>query len=155
MEKLLKVYPHWKFEEELASKGLTNENVETFKEDAFIDIIGKGESDDLKHYFFENHENVLNLEFDDIDKEEERFGAQDILYGMTKDQAQEVVDFITKNKDRSFTICCAAGMSRSQAVGNFIDQIMEGEFKSTTLLPHPNPHVIAMLKRVWYGYGDR
>lgn len=152
MSKLLNVYSHMVFENELTKRGLTDENVETFKNDAFIDIIGKGVEDGLSHFFKENHENVLNLEFDDIDKEVERYGTTDVLYGMSKEQAKETYDFIMKNKDKSFTICCAAGMSRSQGVGNFINQIMKGEYTSTTLLPYPNPHVVAMLKRVWYGY---
>lgn len=153
--KKINVYPHWKFDDELSRMGLTDENVESFKDDAFIDIIGKGADDGLKHYFSRDHENVLNLEFDDIDKEEEKFGTQDTLYGMTREQAEDVIYFITKNLDRSFTICCAAGMSRSQAVGNFINQAMEGEFDSTTLLPYPNPHVMALLKRIWYGYDNK
>lgn len=106
--------------------GLNDTNVEETNF-AFISIIGTDEcikyyiKEDDKHYF-ENHTNVLNLEFDDC-------GEHDIMYNghhfktMNMTQAERTVDFIedmVKKGVETFYIHCKAGYSRSRAVGEFV-----------------------------------
>ena len=79
------------------------------------------EEDETKHYFSDNHKNILNLDFDDI--------GQDVLYHghlfktMTMEQAEKAVDFIENiiNEGiKCIKIHCRAGMSRSRAFAEFI-----------------------------------
>ena len=75
-----------------------------------------------KHFFEDGHDNVLNLDFDDI--------GTDVIYNghlfktMTMEQAEMTVDFIEKmigrGNDMMFYVHCRAGMSRSRAIGEWI-----------------------------------
>lgn len=120
------VLSHYIFDEKMREMGLSDENVEG-QNMAFISIIGTPEcltyyldEGDTKHYF-KDHQNVLNLDFDDI--------GDDVLYNghlfktMTMEQAEKAVEFIEsvieKNPDTVF-IHCRAGMSRSRAFAEFI-----------------------------------
>ena len=77
-----------------------------------------------------------------------------IFKGMSDEQAQQLFEFIEKNIDKSFRIHCRAGFSRSQAVGNFINDFYPKQFKSDTLLSHPNKEVYRKLSRCYYNkYG--
>ena len=149
------VYPHSFFEEICEKMGLNDSNVEDTNY-AFIDIIGTPEclkyyldEEDTKHWFKENHSNVLNLEFDDVSKDEIKWKGH-IFKGISDKQAEELFDFIEKNIDKNFKICCRAGKSRSQAVGNFIYNFYRGKFESNNLLPHPNMEVYRKLSRCYY-----
>ena len=123
----LEVLSHFNFDDKMKEMGLNDDNVEGSNM-AFISIIGTPEcltyyldEGDTKHYF-KDHDNVLNLDFDDI--------RTDVIYDghhfktMTMEQAEKVVDFIDKIFDDGNTtyimIHCRAGMSRSRAFGEFI-----------------------------------
>jgi protein-tyrosine phosphatase len=105
--------------------GLNDENVENTNM-AFISIIGTEEclkywvKEDDKHYF-QDHPNVLNLEFDDIE--------DDVMYNghhfktITMEQAEKTVNFIEKfvNGGIDIVYChCKAGFSRSRGFCEFI-----------------------------------
>jgi hypothetical protein len=67
------VLSHYLFDEKMREWGLNNQNVDNLKDTAFISIIGTREcleyyldESKTKHFFMNNHENVLNLDFDDI-----------------------------------------------------------------------------------------
>ena len=67
------VLSHYLFDEKMRECGLNNQNVDNLKDTAFISIIGTKEcleyyldEGETKHFFMNNHENVLNLDFDDI-----------------------------------------------------------------------------------------
>lgn len=121
----IEVLSHYLFDEKMKEMGLTDENVENTNK-AFISIIGTEEclkywlQEDDKHYF-KNHENVLNLEFDDI--------GDDVMYNghhfktMRMKQAELAVDFIEKMTEKGVDeifLHCKAGYSRSRAVAEFI-----------------------------------
>ena len=108
---------------------LTSENVEQRHDMAFISIIGTEEC--LKYYldeadtvhYFNDAENVCNLEFDDITHDIIYHGHQ--FYAMSEAQAEKTFNFIDKiiNNDVqtiTFHIHCRAGYSRSRAVAEFI-----------------------------------
>lgn len=122
----IKVLSHYLFDERMKKLGLTDDNVEKSNM-AFISIIGTPEC--LKYYldegntkhYFNNHSNVLNIDFDDIE--------DDVIYNghhfktMYMNQAEQVIDFvenIIKSYPDIIYIHCRAGMSRSRAFGEFV-----------------------------------
>lgn len=80
------------------------------------------------HYFKENHENVLNVEFDDITRDVEYFEMRDdgdhseplVARGITRETAEEIVKFIDAHKEMDIMVHCRAGKSRSQAVARYV-----------------------------------
>lgn len=82
----------------------------------------KNETDE--HWFTRNHDNVLNIEFDDIsrpEKETEYGKAQ----GISEADAKTIIDFIEKNTDKQkWYIHCRSGKRRSVAVGLFVEKYM-------------------------------
>lgn len=121
------VLSHYLFDERMKEMGLDDMNVEDTNM-AFISIIGTQEcikywiQDDDKHYFKENHPNVLNLDFDDI--------SDVVIYnghrfrGMNLEEAEKTVNFIEEYLNNgsvdTIYIHCKAGMSRSRAIAEFI-----------------------------------
>lgn len=156
MEKMkrIEVSSHALFEERCKGLGVNDDNVESekFSDLAFIDIIGTKDSiekylheDNTKHWFEKEHPNVLNLEFDDISEDEFEYNGI-VFKGFTNEQAKKSYDFILANENKDFIICCRAGISRSQAFGNFIHDYFGG-YDSTSLLGTPNYYVYTKLTR--------
>lgn len=122
----IEVMSHFLFNERMREIGLDDNNVEGTNM-AFISIIGTPEclkyyldEEKTKHYF-KDHQNVLNLDFDDIGK--------DVLYNghlfktITMQQAENAVDFIENMINdgiEKVLVHCRAGFSRSRAFGEFI-----------------------------------
>lgn len=122
----IEVLSHYLFDERMKDMKLNDENVENTNM-AFISIIGTLEcltyyldEGKTKHYF-NDHPNVLNLDFDDIE--------DDVMYNghhfktMRMEQAEKAIDFIEANINNGVTmfyIHCRAGYSRSRAFGEFI-----------------------------------
>lgn len=124
-EKFIKVLPQYIFDEEMHRRGINDENVEVIDDEAFISIINTKEclkhyleDEGTKHYFSENHSNVINLDFDDLENDFVWHGH--LFKAMDEKQAEGLFGFIERNIGKSFTIHCRAGFSRSQAVGAFI-----------------------------------
>ena len=156
MEKMkrIEVSSHALFEERCKGLGVNDDNVESekFSNLAFIDIIGTKDSiekylheDNTKHWFEKEHPNVLNLEFDDISEDEFEYNGI-VFKGFTNEQAKKSYDFILANENKDFIICCRAGISRSQAFGNFIHDYFGG-YDSSSLLGTPNYYVYTKLTR--------
>lgn len=122
----IEVMSHFLFNEKMREIGLDDNNVEGTNM-AFISIIGTPEclkyyldEEKTKHYF-KDHQNVLNLDFDDIGK--------DVLYNghlfktITMQQAENAVDFIENMINDGIEkvfVHCRAGFSRSRAFGEWI-----------------------------------
>lgn len=113
------------FDEKMDNDGINDSNIEELTDTAFISIIGTPQvlSEYLKeentvHWFKENHHNVLNLEFDDVDHDLQFANCE--FKAITPSQSEEIVKFIEANLGKNFIIHCRAGMSRSQAVGCFL-----------------------------------
>lgn len=142
-----------KFESILKENNITNDNVETFDNIAFISILNTG---DPSGYFKTNHKNALVLFFDDIttdlnwDNDLDFFGP--VLF--TEEQAKQIIEFIDQHKDKDqFIIHCSAGISRSGAVGTFINDYLELDYKTfrqTNPQVQPNPFVLSTLKNLIY-----
>lgn len=68
----------------------------------------------------QNCDNVLNVWFDDIEHpHKDKYGHTHI--GMQPNQAKEIVEFIIRNSNKQLAfVHCAAGVSRSDSVAQFI-----------------------------------
>ena len=125
----IEVMSHYLFDEKMREMGLNDNNIESHSDMSFISVIGTREcleyyldEGETKHYFSDNHKNVLNLDFDDI--------SNDVIYNghlfktMTMEQAEKTLEFIeniiNEGYDVKFFIHCRAGYSRSRAVAEFI-----------------------------------
>lgn len=143
------------FEKLLKRNFINDSNVELYKDFVFISINDFNKSS----YFNEDHSNVLRLFFDDIaeptDSEKEciRLGIYKIF---DDEQARKVIDFIIYNDNqntdvsKTYIVHCAAGISRSGAIGEFLSDIYEiswEEFKRMNPKVHPNSHIIKTLKK--------
>jgi len=127
-----------KFDRAMSDFGCDDSNVEDFKSNAFISIIGciYPEIEPDKYcfsYFSKNHDNVLICRFDDTEVK------GDFERPISDAQAQEIAKFIMKRKDRNFVVHCAAGISRSGAVGKIISEV-QGDKYDKFILHNPNVH---------------
>lgn len=110
----------------------------------------KHETDE--HWFKEQHDNVLNVDFDDIvtPTKVTEYGT---AYGISDEQAETIVKFVLGHADvENWYIHCRAGRCRSVAVGQFIKELMETKFnkrvtyRKTRLITYQNEFVASKLK---------
>lgn len=145
------------FDNAMKDSNINNSNVE--KKDILFISINDTEGR-ISEPYFENKENVLVLYFDDTTKDLEIpiLGTNEIkkVVAFTKEQADEIIHFLDKNKNKKLAIIhCAAGVSRSGAVGQFVNDYFGGdyfEFKKNNPNIHPNPHVLRLLNNKVNGY---
>lgn len=129
----------------LTHLGITNDNVESLGDYTFISILNSDSMGDNIGYFEENKRNVLILKFDDVIDPD-----HGVLF--TDDQSIEIINFISLNRDNILkgkcVIHCSAGVSRSGAVGTYLnrkfefDEILFGEFNPNIM---PNELVLDIL----------
>ena len=154
------VQSHKMFDLFCLSRKLDDSNVEEDRNSAFISIIGTPaclteylDEPYTKHWLSENHENVLNLDFDDISQDEYEWKGN-TFYGMSMQQASDTVDFVERmiaDGNRDFYIHCRAGISRSAAVGAWLRDFYPDYFFGEYLLRHGYNHdVYAKLSRAYY-----
>lgn len=124
------------------------------------------ESDWSEWHVFKDADNVLNIEFDDLDK--------DVLYRLgpdtvkeyehrclTEEQAKQIVDFIIKHKDKDFYVHCSAGVSRSQAIIKFIHLNLSEDKNQFELNPNnsdysfANGYVYSLLTKYYRHYVEQ
>ncbi len=136
------------FDTIMQMRGITDANVGEHSKTFFISINDSCGTDE-QPYFKEEHANVKTIFFDDIE-EDIKHPKYGLIKAFNKEQANELVRFIEANKDKeSCIVHCSAGISRSGAVGAFINDYFKGdchEFKEMN--PHilPNGHVLRRLK---------
>ena len=131
------------FDNLMAYNNITNDNVEDIKDVFFISIHYTGT--DSSTYYFENKSNVKVMVFDDCSFKHNH------EVPMTEEQAIELLDFIDEHVDKEECIVhCAAGISRSGAVGTFICDYTDTDFNvfiQNNPQIHPNPLVLNLLKK--------
>lgn len=141
----------------LRSASITDDNVESKDRTALIEIMGEQDLLSMPHHFKKDHPNVLRLLFDDVDEPTRRkvlgdHGEVQFSVPMTKEQGQEIVDFVKKNKDvGNFIVHCAAGVSRSGAVAKFITEYFGGEdrdFYKLNPYTQPNARILTILRNL-------
>lgn len=117
----------------------------------------KGYDGNEDEHYFKDAENVLNIDFDDINEQtlkcydngEYKFTATCI----TEAQAKELAIFIERHHNCDFYIHCNAGKSRSQAVVRYIND-MYGHIKTIETRAenpclYPNAFVLSALKHAY------
>ena len=95
------------------------------------------------------------LYLDDLEKDLEipliGTNKKDIYKAMTYEQALDLFDFIKSNIDKKTCLVhCHAGVSRSGAVGLFINEYLgQNEERFRVLHPNiaPNPHILSLLRK--------
>ena len=122
----------------MKSQNITDENVEKFDSVMFISIVDSDQfSKSREPYFKENHENVITLAFDDVEHDD--LDREFPVKAFTKKQAKELFQFIKKNRELEQCIVhCLAGISRSGAVGTFVNGYCGGNWE---LFKRINPHI--------------
>ena len=148
-------FSHAEFDEECEKCGYNDSNVP--EDIAFISITGTQDcqkyylEEEEHHWFKQSKENILNISFDDIRNDQIKWKGH-IFYGLSQEQAREIVDFVEKNINKDFWIHCRAGLSRSQGVVRFIlDCYPEYQWKTRPDNPclTPNYDVTIKLKHAW------
>lgn len=144
------------FEMHMVRNKVTSDNVEEFKNIAFISI--NNQDDKEPPYFPKDKENVKVLVFGDIN-EDITVPLLDtremvVIKAMTVAQAQELYEFIKKHQDKETIIVhCTAGIARSGAIATFINDYTSSNWDEFRRLnPHivPNHHVYKLLHDCWY-----
>lgn len=94
-------------------------------------------------------ENVLRVTFSDVTTELERDGRW--YNTISVEQANQIIDFIEKHKEKNIIVNCRAGVSRSAATCLFISLFYGHELKENFYsLSLPNPYVLGMLTREYH-----
>ena len=151
------------FDDLMIRNGIDDNTVEKFDSIMFISIV---DTDNLKGpHFKEDHDNAITLRFDDVEHNGEvaRVLVDDpdsLLKDHTQNrafseaQANRLYKFIKKNREKETCIVhCMAGISRSGAVGTFVNGYCKGDwdlFKRTNAYISPNPRVHRMLTAARY-----
>lgn len=126
--------------------GWNDNTIDLIKDSAIISICntaGNLADNPMVHWFKRNHDNVLNIDFDDTTFDDEEIGIQSI----TEKQAAEIVDFFEKNiNKKNMIVHCEAGISRSSATALcWIDFLHMNNIRDITLNQIqsmcPNPKV--------------
>lgn len=139
-----------KFKNQMKKLKIDDSNVEHFKNNFFICLNSSGWMHSIP-YFKENHFNVINLYFDDVEISEtisvKWFGGGLKVIekkAMSKDQATELVNFINQiPKNANVYVYCAKGKSRSGAVEDFLSELINHKHE---LNANSNKHVYKLLK---------
>ena len=139
----------------MKENNITNDNATSFNDIMFISILN---SEDNSGHFKYNQSNVLVLFFDDIitdlnwDNDPNYLGP----IAFTEEQGKQLLEFIDLNKNKEQCIVhCSAGISRSGAVGTFINDYLGLDYKifrQTNPQVQPNPLVLRTLKNLTNNY---
>ena len=136
----MRVYVLSKREFEIIMKDnkIDDSNVEKRDSVMFISIVDTQNREGP--YFQENHDNVINFRFDDVEHDDEVSPTQEEnTKAFSKEQAEQLFKFIKKNKEKETCIVhCMAGISRSAAVGVFVNGYCGGDWE---LFKRDNPHI--------------
>jgi predicted protein tyrosine phosphatase len=155
---MIKVLARFLFWGILKKQGITDSNVEN-QDNTFYISINSTEGNDNQPYFEKQHANVLTLYFDDCNeyKKHPIIGSSGGFYEqipMSEEQALEVIKFVEKMDNNSNVyVHCTAGVSRSGAVGAFINDYFGrswDKFKFDNPQVIPNSHISSLLKKMYY-----
>lgn len=141
---IIKTYPKRTFDEIMRQAGINDESVHAEQKTCFISILDTCDSETAP-WFKSDHDNVVRLFFDDVDREYEVGligGGTARAVPMSYEQAKTLVMFVISAKERGverFAVHCTAGIARSGAVAMFISG-MSGRTLSEFLIE--NPHTL-------------
>lgn len=147
---LVTVVPKSNFDGSLKKSGVTDDNIHK-RSDLFLISINDTRGTPEVPYFKYQHQNVLTIFFDDVEEDIEH-GKYGKIEAFSYGHAKQILHFVQANAHRKKCLVhCAAGISRSGAVGTFINDYFRADyadFKKRNPHIHPNGHILAMLNRV-------
>jgi len=120
----IKVYVYSR--QELVNSKFEDNNLETYPNDYFICINATGYIDSIP-YFKNKNSRVLNLYFDDVEKDQKKYDEEFNLTfyakACTEKQSSKIKEFI-KNipNNSSLHIHCTKGKSRSPAIAKYVTE---------------------------------
>lgn len=139
------------FNDYMTCRGINDDNVEDLNKAFFVSIHNsrdRGRLDPRVH-FKREHPNVKVLYFDDVETEDEGDDVKCVPFD--ESMASEIIDFLESNRDKTGCIVhCTAGVSRSGAVGTFINDYFgqrHEEFVRANPLCCPNARVSRLLNK--------
>jgi len=148
------VMPKVQFHDTLTKNHIDDDTVEEYTKIAFISI-----NDSAGEYFHDplfhcDHFNVITLYFDDVEHDGEISPTNKTENkAFTKQQAVRLIEFFESNKNvNTVLVHCAAGISRSGAVGRVALEYLKGDrdnFKINNGQINPNARVERMLNEAW------
>ena len=137
---------------------INDETVETYEDTLFISILDSANWF-AKRQFQEDHKNVLTLQFDDVLHDGEPSPTNNIdTRAFDNTDGNKVMKFLDDNQDAEFCVVhCAAGISRSGAIGQFVNDYFGGDyamFKQRNPQIMPNEMIVMMLNRLMRNHGN-
>jgi predicted protein tyrosine phosphatase len=143
------------FKKLMVDNNITDDNVETKGDVMLISINDSNRAQGFRPTHFQrNHPNVMIMQFDDVENEGIPLMNGGTAVVFSQKMAHDLFQFIKRNKHRKTAVVhCEAGISRSGAVGSFIQGYCGGdweEFKRTNPHIHPNGRVLRMLNKEKY-----
>ena len=131
------------------------DGIEKSSKDVFYLSINNPDDED-KTPIREDSDTFKSMWFYDID-EDIYNEVKDFTYKTISDeQVDELYDFIMKNKDKkNFVVHCTAGVSRSGAVGEFVNDLFGipyAEFRKQNPNIIPNTYIKKKLNEKWNQY---
>ena len=160
MLRKINCYSHYEFNDLCEERGWNDDKNPPPSGIALISICCTPEcarywlEEDDDHWFKEEHPNVLNLNFDDIPRDQIEWKGH-IFYGLTKEDAKRCFDFIERviPEVSEIWIHCRAGQSQSQGVVRYILDCYSDQYELETRNDNPcltpNIDVVAKLKRCY------
>ena len=106
------------------SSGFNDTNIEDFKNNYFIGVNSSGSRYSIP-VFKKNHDRVLNMFFDDTERNKIKVSGPIVYYAVAckSSQAKSIKEFVdTIPEDATIHVYCAKGKSRSTAVAKFIEE---------------------------------
>lgn len=154
-QKQLRVFIYSKsmFDAIMRNLEITNDNVTMHNDYIFICINDTTGTTQVP--YFEPNTNVLNLYFDDVDEDITKTYTDGTpprtAKAFTYEQAVSILNFVKKhNTAKQCLVYCTAGVSRSGAVGKFINWYTQGDaelFAKDNPNISPSHHVYTMLQK--------
>ena len=153
MIKRVIVLSHEAMEEFVGANAARKKTVMPSTEHGYISILAP----EWPRIFKKDSEHVVTLVFDDISRAYPDTLVEGRLLTLFSDeQAKQVIDFVEafnkRQSDDTMYVHCRQGVSRSGAVGTFINEICEldqSQFNSDNPQLKPNPHVLNLLNYHW------
>ena len=126
----------------------------SFEDELADEIFANGPS---SHWFKAAHNNVLNLDFDDITAPNEwkKLSKDDQYALFDENMAHQIADFVEANKDAAtWLVHCSAGVSLSGEVSKWLKEWLERKYDIAAnnvdgKYAFPNPYVLMILNRLF------
>lgn len=141
------------FQAYLESKNINDETVESLKNSAFISINNTEAVGDTPPPFLQKHPNVCTLHFDDVVNQVPIIGKDTYAEPLTNIQALVIIKFLKDNEDKeAFLIHCTAGVSRSVAVAEYLNEFYGQEIFNKEPLSTTQKFIIDELRKAKIAY---